>query len=96
MESSTEAELVELFESYQKATFMQTVLAEMVHSQPLTPVAMHNAAANSIINRTAKKTKAVDMIFYWVRYRIQKKHFHIFWEERKKNLAEYVTKYHQI
>ena len=36
------------------------------------------------------------MIFYWVRDIIQQNHFHIFWEERKKNLVDYVTKHHPI
>ena len=35
------------------------------------------------------------MRFYWVRDRIRKKP-HIFWEEGKKNLANYVTKKHPI
>ena len=36
------------------------------------------------------------MIFYWVRDRIQKNHFYLFWEEGKENLEDYVTKYHPI
>ena len=36
------------------------------------------------------------MIFYWIRDRIQQNHFHIFWEEGKKNLADYFTKYKPI
>ena len=36
------------------------------------------------------------MIFYWVRDRIWKNHFHVFWEEGKKDLADYVTKHHPI
>ena len=36
------------------------------------------------------------MIFHWVRDRIRQNHFHIFWEEGKKNLADYVTKHHLI
>ena len=36
------------------------------------------------------------MRLYWVRYIIQQNHFHIFWEEGKKNLADYVTKHHPI
>ena len=36
------------------------------------------------------------MRFYWVRYRIRQYHFHIFWEEGKKNLADYVTEHHPI
>ena len=36
------------------------------------------------------------MRFYWVRDRILQNHFHIFWEEGKKNLADYVTKHRLI
>ena len=36
------------------------------------------------------------MRFYWVRDIIRERHFHIFWEEGKKNLADYVTKHHPI
>ena len=36
------------------------------------------------------------MQFYWVRDRIQQNHFHIFWEEGKKNLEDYVTKHHPV
>ena len=76
---------------------MRTVLAEMGHQQPPTPVATTYAAANSIVDGTAnKKSRAIDMIFYWFRYRIQKIHFRIFWEDGSKNLVDYVTKYHPI
>ena len=70
----------------------------MGHLQPPTPVAMDNTAANSIVNGTAKqkRSRAIDMIFYWVRDRIPQNHFHIFWEEGKKNLADYVIKHHPI
>ena len=44
----------------------------------------------------SKKKRAIDMIFYWVRYRIQQNHSHIFWGEGKENLADYVTKNHPI
>ena len=36
------------------------------------------------------------MRFYWGRDRIQENHFHIFWEEEKKNLADCVTKHYPI
>ena len=36
------------------------------------------------------------MRFYWVRDLIKQEHFHIFWEEGKKNLANCVTKHHPI
>ena len=57
-----------------------------------------NTAANSIVNGTAKQkiSRAIDMIFYWVRDRIRQNHLHILREEGKKNLADYVTKHHPI
>ena len=72
MESATEAELGGLFENFQKATSMRTALSDMGHQKPPPPVAIDNTAANSIVNRTEKKkrSRAIDMIFYWARDRI--------------------------
>ena len=77
---------------------MKTDLEEMGHSQPPTTVATDNTVAKIIVNGTAKQktSRAIDTIFYWFRERIRQNHFHIFWEEGKKNLAYYVTKYHPI
>ena len=36
------------------------------------------------------------MRFYWVRDRIRQNNFHVFWDEGKKNLADYVTKHNLI
>ena len=70
----------------------------MGHQQPPTPVETENTTENSIVNGTAKQRKywAINMIFYWVRDRIRQKHFHIFWGEGKKTLADYVTKHDPI
>ena len=97
MVSATEAELGGLFENCHKVTSMRTSLAEMGHQQPPTPVETDNKAASSIVNLMAKqnRSRAIDMIFYLVRDIIRKK-IHIFWEEGKKNLDNYVTKHHPI
>ena len=86
MASAIEAKLGGLFENCQKETSMRTTLAEMGHQQPPTLAATNNTAANSIVNRTKnqKRSRAKDMIFYWVRDRIRQNHFHIFSEEGKK------------
>ena len=96
--SAMEEKLVGLFEKCQKAASMRTALAKMGHQQPPQPVAKDNTAANGIVNGTSKQKRfrAIDMIFYWFRDRIRQNHFHIFWGEVKKNLADYVTKQHQI
>ena len=81
MASATEAELRGVFEIYQKSTSMRTALAEMGHLQPPTPVATDNTAANIIVNKMTKQkiSRAIDMIFYWVRDRIGQNHSRIFW-----------------
>ena len=57
-----------------------------------------NTAANSIVNgmEKQKRSRAIDMRFYWVRDIIRQTHLHVFWEEGKKNLAYCVTKHHPI
>ena len=77
---------------------MRTSLADMGYQQPPTPVATYNTAANSIVNGMAKQkiSRAINMRFYWVRDIIRQNHFHIFWEEEKKNLVDYVTKHQPI
>ena len=46
---------------------------------------------------TVKKiSRAIEILFYWIRDIIRKIHFYIFWEEEKKNLEYYVPKFHPI
>ena len=47
-------------------------------------------------NGKTKISIAIDMRFYCVRDIILQNHFHIFWENWKKNLADYVAKKHPI
>ena len=70
----------------------------MGRQQSPTLVATDNTVTSIIVDRTTKQkiSRAIDMIFYWVRDRIQKNHFHIFWEDENKDLEEYVTKHHPI
>ena len=77
---------------------MRTALSYMGHQQPPTPVVTDNTSTNGIFNVTAKQkiSRAIDMIFYWVRYIIRQNHFHVFWEDGKKKLSDYVTKHHPI
>ena len=72
MASEMEAELGGLFEHSQKATSMKTTLTDMGQPQPQMAMETDNTEANSIVNGTENKIKsrAIDIIFYWVRDRI--------------------------
>jgi hypothetical protein len=94
--SAMEAEMGGLFKNCQKGAELRTTAIEMKHPQPPTPVATDNSAAESVLNGTAKqkRSRAIDMRFYWVRDRIRQGQFHVFWEAGKQNVADYYTKHH--
>jgi hypothetical protein len=41
-----------------------------------------------------KRSKAIDMRFYWVRDRVRQKQFQIFWQKGSLSRADYFTKHH--
>jgi hypothetical protein len=57
---------------------------------------MDNSCAAGIANDTVKqrRSKAIDMRFYWFKDRIRNGEFLIYWARGKDNLADYFTKHH--
>jgi hypothetical protein len=68
----------------------------MGHDQPATPIQTDNACANGIMNSTVKqkRSKAIDMRYYWLRDRVQQKQFRVHWQPGIDNKADYFTKHH--
>ena len=68
----------------------------MGHKQPTTPVQADNSIFKGIANSRVKykRTKAMDMRFYWIQYRVKQVCFNIFWKSGVTNLGEYFTKNH--
>ena len=95
MASAAEAETGAVFKSCQAAVSLRETLTEMGHPQPATPVHVDNACAVGILNETfrQRRSKSMDMRFYWVRDRIRQNQFRIFWEKGSSNLADYFTKH---
>ena len=52
--------------------------------------------AASIANSTVKlrRSKAMDMRYFWVQDRVNQKHFWIYWDRGLQNLADYFSKHH--
>jgi len=96
MSSAAEAELGALFLNAQAICPMRIALEELGHSQPATPLQTDNSTASGIANDTVKqkRSKAIDMRFYWVRDRVRQGQFHIFWRPGTTNRADYFTKHH--
>jgi hypothetical protein len=57
-----------------------------------------NQVACGIANDSVKqkRSKAMDMRFYWIRDRINRKQFHVFWKRGNTNLADYPSKHHPV
>ena len=96
LSSATEAELAGLFHNAKEACALRLILEELGHSQGATPIQTDNACAAGIVNNTVKqrRSKAIDMRFYWVRDRVNKGQFIVHWRKGADNLADYFTKHH--
>jgi len=94
--SAAEAELGALFLNAQTICPFRIALEELGHPQPATPLQTDNSTASGIANDTVKqkRSKAIDMRFYWVRDRVRQGQFHIFWRPGSTNRADYFTKHH--
>ena len=60
-----------------------------------TPIQTDNSCAEGIVNDTVKqrRSKAIDMRFYWVRDRVRQGQFKIYWKRGKDQYADYFTKH---
>jgi hypothetical protein len=96
LSSATEAEIGALFFNGKEAAMLRNTLRDMGHPQTATPIQTDNACAAGIANDTVKqrRSKAMDMRFYWIRDRVRQGHFLIHWRKGTDNLADYFTKHH--
>jgi hypothetical protein len=94
--SAAEAELAALFHNGREACPLRTTLEELGHAQPATPIQTDNSTAAGIANDTVKqkRSKAIDMRFYWIRDRVRQGQFVICWKKGSLNRADYFTKHH--
>ena len=75
---------------------IRTYLVEMGHPQPQTPIQVDNIKAVGFSNKTIKqkRSKAIDMCFYWLQDRFNQGKFVIYWAPDSDNMAYYHTKHH--
>mgnify|MGYP004176976041 CR=1 FL=1 len=96
MASAAEAEIAALFKNGQEAVVLRNTLRNLGHPQPPTPIKTDNSTAAGIANNTIlqRKSRAMDMRFYWVRDRVNQGQFIIYWRPGVTNLGDYFTKHH--
>ena len=96
MVSAAEAELGALFINTKEAVYIRSMLEEMGHKQPPTPIQTDNLTAEGFVNSKIqqKRLNSMDMRFHWLNCREAQKQFHFYWRPGGQNLADYWTKHH--
>jgi hypothetical protein len=94
--SAAEAELAALFHNGQDAYSLRVALEEMGHAQPPTPMQTDNSTAAGLANDTIKqkRSKAMNMRWFWIRDKVQANIFNVYWNMGKTNRADYFSKQH--
>ena len=94
--SAAEAEVGAAFMCGQEGCPLRQTLIELGHPQPATPIQTDNQCAVGILNGTVKqrRSKAIDMRFYWLQDRIRSGQYSLFWAPGSENLGDYFTKHH--
>ncbi|MHA7856378.1 hypothetical protein [Marinobacter shengliensis] len=94
--SASEAELAALFHNGIEAAALRIALEELGHPQAPIPMVTDNKVASGIANDLVKqrRSKAMDMRFYWIRDRVRQGHYLIYWDKSDSNRADYFTKHH--
>ena len=96
MSSAAEAEIGAAYYNAQAACPFRQTLIDLGHPQPATPLQTDNECAEGILRDTVKqkRSKAIDMRFYWLQDRVHQQQFNIYWKPGASNLADYVSKHH--
>jgi hypothetical protein len=94
--SAAEAEIAATFFNGQEGCPIIATLAEMGWPQDIVVITTDNSCAEGFCNRTTKqkRTKAIDMRFYWILDRCDQKQYKVIWRPGESNYADYFTKHH--
>jgi hypothetical protein len=98
MSSAAEAEIGAVFINAKEGAVLRTTLEEWGHKQPPVPMEMDITTAKGYSSGTIKqkRTKAMDMRFYWIKYRVKQGQFNVYWVPGFQNLADYFIKHHSL
>jgi hypothetical protein len=94
--SALESEFGVCFHNAQSGAPLRVTLTELGHTQPPTPLQTDNSTVFGIVNKTIKqkRSKAMDIRYHWLTYRVRQKHFDVYWRPGRENLGDYHTKHH--
>jgi hypothetical protein len=75
---------------------LRTTLEELGHPQLPTPLQTDTTTSTGYRNVKIKqkRTRAMDMRFYWVKDRVKQGQFYVYWGPGYQHLGDYFTKHH--
>jgi hypothetical protein len=96
MSSAAEAEMGALYETAKELVPIRLTLEEMGWKQPITPIQTDNTTAAGVVNNTIipKKSKSMDLRFWWLKCRESQQQFRYYWAPGCNNWGDYSTKHH--
>jgi hypothetical protein len=89
MSLAAEAEIGAVFINSKEGAVLPTTLEELGFRN----IQHHCHIVQQWYNKT-KRTKAMDMRFYWIKDRVKQGKFYVYWGPGYQNLADYFTKHH--
>jgi hypothetical protein len=94
--SAAEADLGALFHNCQTGIIFQSILKDMGHIQPKTPVNCNNATTVGIANSmvTWQWSRLMEMQFFWINDKCVHEMYALHWHPGQENLADYQSKHH--
>jgi len=94
--AASEAELAALFLNGQAAMPTRQTLQDLGYPQSATPIFTDNTTALGIASSTVrlKRSKAIDMRYFWIRDRVTLGDYSVTWGPGCENLGDYFTKTH--
>ena len=96
MGSATEAEIGATYINVQEAVLIRTLLRKLGYPQPAMTIQVDNSTADGFTNETIKqkRSRAINMRFYWIHDCTSQGQFLIYWQPGITNLGDYHTKQH--
>ena len=92
--SAAEAELGAAFQNGQKGAQFRNTLIELGYPQQPTPILVDNTVAEGLANDTinAKRSKSMDVRFFWLRDRVKRMQFRMKHLQGRWNISDFFTK----
>jgi hypothetical protein len=95
MSSAAEAEMGTLYVTAKELVPICLTLEEMRWKQPMTPIQTDNTTAAGVVNNTIipKKSKSMDLRFWWMKCRESQQQFRYYWAPGRYNWGDCSTKH---